>query len=288
MLSRDIKIAPPPHPSTSSWVDDWETRESLKYLRNPAPLISKYAYAGVTPEYSRAFAWNHSYRFFRARWNDLAEAGIDDPLYLQASAELVAYLASFGMYGVHTHLMTVNKTVFVPILHSLVAHARDLHVTCGRGSYSATDVQELIDRVRNALRAINAEANLQLAVTDTLISKILHGTLACMPAFDSHVRSGISIFNRLSPDILSLTSSTALPTDLERSLAPLYDWACRQDVQAELQRIGATFAPFVDSDGKVLPYPTMRIVDQVFWALGSHMDKLRAEASHIQVSSSER
>ena len=242
----------------------------------------------MAPEYSRAFAWNHCHRFFRARWNDLAEAGIDDPLYLQASAELVAYLAPFGMYGVHTHLMTVNKTVFVPILHALVAHARDLHVTCGRDSYSATDVQSLIVCVRYALTALKAEANLPLALTDTLVSKILHGTLACMPAFDSHVRTGISIFNRLSPDILVLAPSIALPTDLKHSLTLLYDWVCRQDVQAELQLIGATFAPFVDSDGKVSTYPTMRIVDQVFWALGCHLNALRTEASHTQVSSSER
>ena len=192
------------------------------------------------------------------------------------------------MYGVSTQLMTVNKMVFVPILHTLVAHARELHVTCGRELYSATDVQALIVCVRDALMALKADANLQIAVTDTLVSKILHGTLACMPAFDSHVRIGISILNRLPSDIMALAPSTALPTHLKHSLVPLFDWVYRQDVQVELQRIGASFAPFVDSDGKVFPYPTMRIVDQVFWALGCHMDALKVVASHTPLSSSER
>ncbi len=185
------------------------------------------------------------------------------------------------MYGFSTKLTAVNKAVFVPVLCKLIARARELQITCGCDSFSAVTVESLIVCVRDALSTLKADAGLPIVVSDTLVSKILHGTLACMPAFDSHFRAGIKIFNQLPPDGLPFPQPTSsLPTDLERGLTPLYDWAYRQDVQTKLQVIGENFAPFLGKDEEVSPYPTMRVVDQIFWALGCYMADPKAASSH--------
>lgn len=200
---------------------------------NSSTLIAQYAYGGIEPEYSRAFAWNHCYTFFCSKWGKLKRARVGASLYLQASAELSAYLASFGMYGHSTGLMTVNKTVFVPVLRALVRHDLNQYKP---DKFEPEVVKELIGSVRQELQGLNNKAlsHRPIVVSDTLVSKILHGTLACVPAFDSHFRAGIRTFNRIPSSCTGFASSGALPTTLNEHFDSLYTWAYRSDVQLEV------------------------------------------------------
>ena len=100
---------------------------------------------------------------------------------------LYAYLANWGMMH-NSVLMTHNNFVclkdivallysFFPILNNYNPISNNSHVN---------DLFILIDDLKIELR------KLHVTPTDTLVSKIILGTLGCMPAYDRNVKGGLS------------------------------------------------------------------------------------------------
>jgi hypothetical protein len=89
----------------------------------------------------------------------------------------------------------------------------------------------------------------KVRVTDTLITKILLGTLACVPAYDEYVVQG------MRAEGLSCTSLK------ERNLNALFEWYTeREDEFRSVQR---------RIRENKLRYPPMKLVDMYFWQIGS-------------------
>ena len=80
--------------------------------------------------------------------------------------------------------------------------------------------------------------------TDTLITKILLGTLGCIPAYDRFFINGIRQFDGLSYSTLN-----------ETNFRKLLNW-CDEN-KDEIQEIS-----------EKIKYPPMKIVDMYFWQLG--------------------
>ena len=213
---------------------------------NTQKYIAQYAFEGIEPKFSRAAAWNHIYSFIQDHLDELKDAKSDSDLYSRACAELAAYLAAFGMYRFSTKLMMTNKVIFAPVLHSLIQTASQQNITAYQDRFSQDQIKALIDTTRSALQ--NATKEVPLAVTDALISKILHGTFACIPAFDRYFIAGIRILNRL-PRLLFFSEQEIsnrkrkeilFPINLDQNFAPFLVWAFNPEANTALKKLAVT------------------------------------------------
>lgn len=262
-----------------------ETQEKvLDFFKegNTQKYIAQYAFGGVEPRFSRAAAWNHLYAFIQDHLDELKVAKPDSDLYSRACAELAAYLAAFGMYRYPTKLMMTNKVIFAPVLHSLIQTSSQQNIKAYQDRFSQEQIKALIDITRSALN--EAATVVPLAVTDTLTSKILHGIFACIPAYDQFFIAGVHAANTLlhscsfcKEEIAGKEVSDPLfPQKIDQSFEALLDWAFDSNVLPQLQNIAQALPSLVSKKADkidIVPYPIMRIVDQIFWALGRSLKK---------------
>jgi hypothetical protein len=113
------------------------------------------------------------------------------------------------------------------------------------------DMLHLVDHIRDAycgqIRTVDGRDG-EIWVSDALATKIILGTLACLPAYDSLVAEGLRL------EGLPYSSVN------ERSINALFDWyLCRQREFRLVQRR-------IDEDG--LRYPPMKLVDMYLWERG--------------------
>lgn len=253
---------------------------------NTQKYIAQYAFEGIEPKFSRAAAWNHIYSFIQDHLDELKDAKSDSDLYSRACAELAAYLAAFGMYRFSTKLMMTNKVIFAPVLHSLIQTASQQNITAYQDRFSQDQIKALIDTTRSALKKAAKEA--PLADTATLSSKILHGTFGCIPAFDRFFVKGIratkkcsSCFQLNEAIVKKGKKELNFPTSIDGNLDVLQAWSFSPEISSQLVEFSKGLPIIfsrqeIEKEGKIeikkMPYPTMRIVDQVFWSLGRHVE----------------
>lgn len=88
-----------------------------------------------------------------------------------------------------------------------------------------------------------------ITVTDTLLTKILMGTLGCIPAYDRYFRAGIST------DGISQTFN-------------------RKGFSSLLQRCHERSDGFREAQKQIPGYPVMRLVDMFYFAVGESIENL--------------
>lgn len=86
-------------------------------------------------------------------------------------------------------------------------------------------------------------------ISDTLITKVLLGTLGCVPAYDDYFKNGLARYNIT---IKFLSKSSLL------GLAEYY-----AENKTELEDVRNTL-----SQARQLEYPQMKILHMAFWQLG--------------------
>lgn len=95
--------------------------------------------------------------------------------------------------------------------------------------------------------------------TDTLITKILLGTFACIPAFDRFFKDGVKISNKNLPEDEKI--STNLESKQQKSFKAIAKFA--------LNHPDSISSLINDDNFKGLKdYPVMKIVDMYFWQKG--------------------
>jgi hypothetical protein len=121
-----------------------------------------------------------------------------------------------------------------------------------RNARAIREIRTLVDGVRSAycdhIRIVDGR-RCRIDVSDTLATKIVLGTLGCIPALDEFVREGLRL-ERIFP-------YTALTAE---SLGALFDWYLRRE--DEFRRVEG----LLDEDG--LRYPPMKLVDMYLWERG--------------------
>jgi hypothetical protein len=131
----------------------------------------------------------------------------------------------------------------------LLGYRPDAAVTTAR---AIRGILDLVDGVRRAyrdhIRIVDGRRR-RIHVTDTLATKIVLGTLGCIPARDEFVTEGLRL-ERIYP-------YTALTAE---SLRALFDWYVRRE--HEFREVEER----IDEDG--LGYPPMKLVDMYLWERG--------------------
>ena len=198
-------------------------------------------------------SWEHCYfRFCNAR--NEKEPDIDT-----LSIHLAFYLASWGMYRGSSFLLQKDYRVHVPVVEKILDSKYTPLVGIECSHLRLTGNQKLLDEVTQFIAAyyekIRRETkgiNLQNAISDTLVTKILMGTLGCVPAYDRYFIAGIR------------NEKIAIGRYNNKSLGMLINFYERHLKELEALR----------SKMKVynLPYPQMKVLDMGFWGIGYETD----------------
>ena len=190
-------------------------------------------------EHHRLRSWEHCYRYFR-QVGPNGLAGERDT----AALQLGFYLASWGMYRGSSFLLRYAYTAHRPVV-DLLAEPRFRPLwerEFGAGEHDAELRPLVLEAVAGVRRAYTPVGE----PTDTLVTKVLLGTLGCLPACDRYFREGLK-----AEDYGLATLNGPFVERLLR-FARLH----AADLRSEQERI--------EKHGG-LQYPVMKLIDMYFW-----------------------
>lgn len=218
---------------------------------------------------TRYRSWKYCHDLFVKVHNDLKINNkkiddVDDETKDKLCLYLSYYLASWGMnrnsfllwvdYKVHADII---KIIFDEDYFSLW----DMEVT----NCNEKKLNKLIEKVKSKYeekkksvyeglnQVMTKNKNLDNGVTDTLISKVLLGTLACVPAYDTYFKIGIKY--ALKPNKLEKFNSN--------SIKKLAD-------DKKIKEVLKKIPDYIDKP--YCDYPHMKLLDSCFWQLGYYID----------------
>ena len=212
-------------------------------------------------ENGRSRSWEHCYRVFRDARTD------PSPDYDYLSLHLAFYLASWGMYRGSSFLLQRDYKVHTPIVEEILKPEYDclfgLACTDLRNSDVQTQLNKLYASIADDFHPIREEVagrEVPSPVSPVLITKILMGTLGCVPAYDRFFGTGAKYLG-LEKD-----------TYQEKSLRELVDFYEAHNDRLEEARRGMRTED--------LTYPQMKLLDMGFWQIGFEKEARDAKTRH--------
>ena len=204
-------------------------------------------------ENGRSRSWEHCYRVFRDARTDQSP----DCDYL--SLHLAFYLASWGMYRGSSFLLQKDYKVLTPIVEKILKPEYDCLFGVACADLREPEVQERLknvsDNIANHFGPIRNEVagrKVASSVSPVLVTKILMGTLGCVPAYDRFFQVGVATY-KVTTQEYSLDSVLRLVDFYEEHNDRLEE--ARRGMQCE-----------------DLIYPQMKLLDMGFWQIGFEKD----------------
>lgn len=186
-------------------------------------------------------SWGHCYRFFRgvAPTSIVAERE-------SAALQLGFYLASWGMYRGSSFLLQHDYTVHLEVVDAL---ASPQFGPLWEKEFGGADSSALFPTVLAAAQAVRDAYAPFGQPTDTLVTKVLLGTLGCLPACDRFF-------------VLGFKSEGFSYSCLNKPFVDrLLDFC-----QKNIHELGEEQSRIASADGS--HYPLMKLVDMYFWQIG--------------------
>ncbi len=200
-------------------------------------------------ENGRSRSWEHCYRAFRDARTD------PSPDYDYLSLHLAFYLASWGMYRGSSFLLQKDYKVHTPIVEEILKPEYDCLFGLACADVRKSEIQMKLKTVYGNIAEHFGPIRDQVAgravpspVSPILITKILMGTLGCVPAYDRFFVDGIKK-HKVTTQEYSLESV--------RKLAKFYE---EHNDRLEEARRGMRTEDLV--------YPQMKLLDMGFWQVG--------------------
>lgn len=204
-------------------------------------------------ENGRSRSWEHCYRVFRDARTDPSP----DCDYL--SLHLAFYLASWGMYRGSSFLLQKDYKVLVPIVEEVLKPEYDCLFGLACADLRESEIQDRLENLNKyiakhfePIRDEVAGREVPTPVSPVLITKILMGTLGCVPAYDRFFVDGIKK-HKVTTQEYSLNSVLRLVDFYEAHNDRLED--ARRGMRTE-----------------DLTYPQMKLLDMGFWQIGFERD----------------
>lgn len=216
---------------------------------NIQAVIDKYTSGIKTDEFHRYKSWDNCFTAFStSKKSDIQVL------------ELAFYLASWGMYRGSSGLLQKNHLIHmgaVEIVFSKTNQKLKCSQTTEVNSESINGILELKNQLAEHYSSIYFAKGVgkpkPISPTDTLLSKIMLGTLGCVPAYDRYFTNGLkemkmqhTVFNDASlNELFNFLGSNKKEIDEAQKL-----------IKAKTQR----------------HYPKMKILDMYFWQIGYDSD----------------
>lgn len=214
----------------------------------------------------RFMSWEHCYNAFalaRRKWRE----GVAVPDYESLSLHLAFYLASWGMYRGSSFLLQKDYLVHVCAVKFILEEQYDKlqGIELADVKKDLADGESFICGLYGRLAKYYAgirsscpkkEQMKSDSVSDTLITKIMLGTLGCVPAYDRYFRDGIGKVGVQIPKKFSKES-------LLRILEFVEPWRDKFELFRESKEMRRP-----DGANSKL-YPPMKLIDMAFWQYGA-------------------
>ncbi len=220
------------------------------------------------PKYHRYHSWEYCYKYFYnlfkqlkdGRKKNLGVSEIDG-----ACLNLAFYLASWGMYRGSSFLLWKDYKVFESLIMKLFKEQYWMNLWNSKvSSWSEKEIiilMELKDAIKNDLITKSGYVKdtdknpkkKEGGVTDTLITKILMGTLGCIPAFDAVFKRGV-----IKQKVIGNKRQFVLN---EKNIKKILCFYKVNHKSFDEKRIYI--------EGTNICYPPMKKVDMFFWNMGN-------------------
>ena len=202
-----------------------------------------------TSENGRSRSWEHCYRVFRDARTD------PSPDYDYLSLHLAFYLASWGMYRGSSFLLQKDYKVLSPVVEEVLKPEYDCLFGVACVGLREPEVQARLKNVYDYIsvyfrpsRDEVARCEVASSVSPVLVTKILMGTLGCVPAYDRFFQDGVATY-KVTTREYSL-----------KSVLRLVDFYEEHNDRLEETRRGMQCED--------LTYPQMKVLDMGFWQVG--------------------
>jgi hypothetical protein len=220
----------------------------------------------------RFLSFDHCYKHFQ----NLKQPPKNEQLEI-SMLHLGFYLASWGMYRGSSFLLQKDYTIFKPIVNKILDSKyqclRTLDTTMNSGNskelaaLSFSLHEELQNEFEKARKDYYHSVNKYVPseqISSVLTTKVMLGTLACVPAYDRYFKKGINTYIKENPRIdLNQTFS-------RNSITQLYQFVLDNKKELiELQKKVETITN--------ITYPLLKLVDSYFWTIGYKVMKVKEE-----------
>ena len=200
-------------------------------------------------ENGRSRSWEHCYRVFRDARTDPC------PDYDYLSLHLAFYLASWGMYRGSCFIFQKDYKVHTPTVKEILKPEYDCLFGLACADLRNSDVQaqltNVYDYIENHFHPIREQVagrKVATPVSQVLITKILLGTLGCVPAYDRFFQDGVA------------THKVTTREYSRNSLLKLVGFYEEHNDRLEEARRGMRVGDLI--------YPQMKLLDMGFWQVG--------------------
>lgn len=187
------------------------------------------------------------------------------------------YLASWGMYRGSSFLLQKDYTIYAPIvskvLDSKYQCLRTLNTTMNSGNSNEMaalsfslheELQSEFKKTREEYYTLAKKSIPNEPISSVLTTKVMLGTLACVPAYDRYFKKGINTYIKENPRIdLNQTFS-------RNSITQLYQFVL--DNKKELIELQKKVKTITNTT-----YPLLKLVDSYFWTIGYNAMKDEAQ-----------
>lgn len=219
-------------------------RTELNTISKCTEALNRYHHTATA--HHRFLSWEHCYKaFFKAREKDVWD---DDKLCLH----LAFYLASWGMYRGSSFLLQKDYLIHQNAIEVIKKKKYDdlQGIRCEDLMLKKDIFISLYEELVNAY----SEFHRDKAISITLITKVILGTLGCIPAFDRFFVSGIEgmeISDRIKNYGQFNDGAIDDLCDFYHENSSEFDGWKRDKIK--------------DTD---IDYPQMKLLDMAFWQLG--------------------
>jgi len=209
------------------------------------PIIERYLDGIIADEFHRYKSWDNCYQAFHV-----------DKMTENHILQLAFYLASWGMYRGSSGLLQKNHLIHKRAVEILF-HEESLKLKCDQDNEVSKENTNEILVLKSKLAAhyeniyFTKGKNIRkpISPTDTLISKVILGTLSCIPAYDRYFIDGLK------------EMKMRYTTFNINSLNELFDFI--DNNKTEIKNVQKLIHTKTDNH-----YPIMKIVDMFFWQVG--------------------
>ncbi len=209
-------------------------------------------------ENGRYLSWEHCYTEF---YNSRNKKELSEEKYNYLALHLAFYLASWGMYRGSSFILQKDYKIHIPIVKEILKNEYNalLGIECYELQENKTNqelLEELNKKLRKHYKGVREKVNdSKSKISDTLITKILMGTLACVPAYDRYFNYAVKKYK---------ISTATYNVDSILKLCEFYE------INKEV--FDKEITEMYINGNNVIPYPQMKFLDIGFWKIGYDED----------------
>jgi hypothetical protein len=220
-------------------------------------------YLNGTKEHSRYMSWVHCYNAFAPYIKNEKKPDNDTIDYL--ALHLGFYLASWGMYRGSSFLLHKDYKIHTKVVSIIMNYK-------GLAGISAENLRkkenlDLLEKISGEIRKAYSNEKENHNVTDTLVTKILLGTLGCVPAYDRYYVQAVKHYG---------VSKGGYNPDSVKKIAEYYIKLQQTQEFEEIRQ---------EQHLRGIDYPPMKLMDMCMWQAGNELfekDKEKSNFNNIE------